>query len=105
MPGPEILDRSPAERLVDHGGADVGATRDRRRISEFLADVTHHRRNSPLRLTICLGRSVLGQCNRGEERPAPRAEVLGGELLAEVLANVVVQPRTREIAEAAFPLV
>ena len=81
MPGPEILDRSPVEILVDHRRRDVRGAADGRRISELLARRAASRRlterfssvfvsGKPSRLARSAKR------DRGEQRPAPRPEVL-----------------------------
>src|SRR5947208_515450 len=101
----EILDRSAVEILVDHGGADVRAARNSRRIAELLADAPHHGRNDALRLALGVRGTALGQRDRGDQRAAPGAEVLRRELVSEMVADVVVQPRARQVAETAFPLV
>ena len=46
---------------------------------------------------------MLLERERGEQRPSPRPEVLRGEILAQVLGEVVVQARGREVHELAVP--
>ena len=46
-----------------------------------------------------LRETVLGERDRGDQRAAPGAEILGGEFVAHVLFDVVVQLRAGEIAE------
>src|SRR5437870_11400156 len=105
MAGTEIVDRSSVEILLDHGRTDVRRTRHRRRISQPLADEPHHRRDAAPRLRRILGQPVLGERDRGDERTAPGAEVLGGELVSEVRADVLVQLAAVEIAELTLELV
>src|SRR5439155_24630958 len=94
-----VIDRSAVEILVDDGGTDVRRARNRRRISELLADATHHGGAGALLLRGGRDRSTLGERDRRGQRPSPRAEILGGELLAEVEPHIVVEPLAREVAE------
>ena len=61
-------------------------------------DVAHHCRNSLLCLGGILRRLVLGELDRGEQRPAPRPEVLGGVAVAEIALHVVVELALAEVA-------
>src|SRR5262249_14771447 len=101
--GAEILDGSAVEIRIDHRGTDVRAARNGRGIPELPADAPHHRRYHLLRFALALRRTVLGKCDRREQRPAPRPEILRRELLAEVFAHVVVQARTGRVARAVVP--
>src|SRR5262249_9655991 len=103
MPRAEILDRSAVEIRIDHRGTDLRASRNGRGIPELPADAPHHRRYHLLRFALALRRTVLGKCDRREQRPAPRPEILRRELLAEVFAHVVVQARTGRVARAVVP--
>src|SRR5918994_5354254 len=76
MPRTKVIDRSSVEILLDHGWAHVRVARDRRRVSEPLADHPHHVCDHLLRLGVGLGRAVLCERDRSRERAAPRAEVL-----------------------------
>src|SRR5688500_11364649 len=105
MPRTEIVDRSPVEILLDDRRADVGGARDGRRIAEALAHLPHYSRDHPLRLRLALGDSVLGEADRGGERAAPGAEVLRRDLLAHVVADVLVQDGAGERAEVAVPAI
>ena len=49
---PEVGQRSPGEIVVHDDGAHVGGPRDRGRVAELLADVTHHRGERPLGLGL-----------------------------------------------------
>src|SRR4029453_13910439 len=75
MPGPEIVDGSPIEILLDNRRADVGCTRNRRGVSELLADDSHHRRDCALLFGLRLGGLTLREGDRRQQRPAPGAEV------------------------------
>src|SRR5579884_2650268 len=109
MPRPEILERSPLEILVDDRGAHVGGARHRGRIAEVLRDTSHHRGDGPSRRSLGFGNPVaadpLGEVERGEERPAPRPEILRGEPVAEVDLHVVVQPLRGEVPDLVLPAV
>src|SRR6266536_1664404 len=105
MPRPEIFDRSAVEILVDHRWTHVRATRNGRRIPKLLSDASHDGRDHALCLCLGLPWAALRKCNGRDQRPAPRAEVLRRELVAEVRANIVVEPRACQGAEAPFPLV
>src|SRR5438552_17554536 len=94
----EILDRSAVEILVDHGGADVRAARNSRRIAELLADAPHHGRNDALRLALGVRGPALGPRDPRDQPGAPGAEGLRRELVSELVAGVVVQPRPRQVA-------
>src|SRR3954451_17259343 len=99
MPGAEIVDRSAIEILLDYGRTDVGRACHRRRISEPLADGSHHRRDHALLLRRRLCGLTLGERHRRGESASPRAEVLCGELRAHVLADVLVQTSRAEVHE------
>src|SRR5437016_6240861 len=99
MTGAKILDRSTFQILVDDGRADVGAARDGRRVAELSPDAAHHGGDHALRFAVCFGRSVLGERDRGNQRAAPGPEILRGELVAEIVPNVVVELCACEIAE------
>src|SRR3954452_8215988 len=105
MPRAEILDRSPVEILLDHRRAHIGAAGNSGRIAELVSDATHHRRNHTLGLTLRFRRPTLGKGNRGDQRPAPGAEVLRRELVAEVFTDVVVEAGPGEAADTALALV
>src|SRR6266571_5346034 len=105
MVWPEIVDRSSVEILLDDRRADVRGTRYGRRISQPLADEPHHRRDAAPRLRRILGQIVLGERDRGDDRTAPGAEVLSGELVSAIGADVLVQLASVEIAELALELV
>src|SRR3954464_9168015 len=105
MPWPKIVDRSPVEILLDDRRADVRRARYGRRVSEPLADRPHHRRDRALLLGHRLGFSPLRELDRGHQRPAPGAEVLGSELLAEVIVDVLVQAPRAEVDELTVMLV
>src|SRR5690349_6696395 len=105
MSWPEILDRSAVEVLLDHGWTDVARTCDGRCIPQAFPDASHDGRHPAFRLGLGLGDAALGEPDRGSERAAPRAEVLGRELLAHVDADVVVQVFAGEVVEVALPLV
>src|SRR6187551_3195360 len=98
MSRPEILNRSPVEILLDDRWADVRGPCHGRGVSKPLADAPHYVCHNALGLGVRLGDSVLRQRDRGGQSPAPRPEVLGGELLAHVLADVIVEDCTRERA-------
>src|SRR5919201_2094117 len=100
MTGTEIVDRSAVEILIDHRRTDVRRTGNCRRISELLADAAHDGGNRALLFAGRLHRTALGERNRGGQRPAPRAEILGGELLAEKDAHVIVESLARQVAES-----
>src|SRR5437899_3136127 len=101
MPRPKIVDRSSVEILLDDGRADVRPARYGRRISEPLAHGAHRRCDDACGLRLRLGNAVLGERDRGEQRPAPRAEILGGEVLANVALDVLVQAPAGEGAQLA----
>ena len=109
MPGPEILDRSPVEILLDHCRTDIGSPRNRGRISELLGHAAHDGRHRPLLRCLGLGKAValrmLGELNRSEQRSAPRSEILSGELVSEVDLDVVVEALGREVPDPVVPAV
>src|SRR5919202_4967986 len=105
MTRPEILDRSSVEVLVDYRGTDVARARDRGRIPESFSDDAHDGSDRSLRLGRRLGDAAFREGDRCRQSPTPGAEVLGGEVVAEVIPDVVVQPRAREVVEASLPLV
>src|SRR5918992_5125316 len=98
MPRAEIIDRTSVEILLDNSGADVRRAGYRRGVAELLADGPHHRCDSSFRLGLRLWRAVLRKCDRGEQRAAPRAKILGSEFLAEVLTDVFVEVRAGQVA-------
>src|SRR5215207_6686359 len=97
MPGSKIVDRPPVEVLLDDGGADIGGTRDGRRVPKPFGDAPHDGYHRALLFGLAVDEATVrkGQC--GKQRPAPRPEVLRGELLAHVDLDVVVQPLRREV--------
>src|SRR5439155_26608657 len=109
MPRPKVVDRSPAQVLLDNCRRDVRLPSDRRRISESRRNTPHDRGYRPLLLVFRLRESLfggaLGEVDRGEQRTAPGAEVLRAELVPEVDLHVVVQPLVREVVGIALPLV
>src|SRR5256885_1072462 len=64
MAGPEILDRSPVEILLDHRRADVRGTSDGRRVAKLLADLAHHRCDLALPVARRGGLAHLGELDR-----------------------------------------
>src|SRR6266540_7082883 len=105
MTRPEVRDRAAVEVLLDDRGADVGRPSDGRRISEALGDPAHDSRESTLRLGLPGGNLPLGERDRSGERAAPRAEVLGSELVAQVLAHVVVERAAGQVEGISFDAV
>src|SRR3954451_21319847 len=101
MPRPEIVDRPSVEILLDDGWADVRRSGDRRRVSEPLRDMAHHCRNSPLCLGGILRRTVLRELDRGEQRAAPRSEVLCRVVLAQVGLHIGVEFSLVEVSARA----
>src|SRR5438093_4207717 len=81
MPWPKVINRSTIAILVDHRWAHVRGARNGRRIAEPFSDGAHHGRHYPFRLSFRLGESMLGKRDCGNQRPAPRPEILGRELL------------------------
>src|SRR3954452_18456277 len=105
MSRPEILDRCAVEILIDNCRADVRPARDGGGVSQLLPHAAPHRGDGPLFLRLGLRRTVLGERDRREQRAAPRPEVLRGEVLAEIRANVFVQLRASERAQPTVPLI
>jgi hypothetical protein len=109
MAGPEIVDRSSLEVLLDNRRRDIRLSRHGRRISELLRDTLHDRRDRSLLLPFRLRKSLpvhtFRKVDRGEERAAPRPGVLGAEFLPELDLHVVVQPFAREVVEVVLPAV
>src|SRR5438270_13218012 len=105
MSGPEILDRSPVEILVDDGGTYVRAPRDRRRVAELLPHAAHDGGNDTFRLGLRLDGTALGERDGRDQRPAPRAEILGRELFAKIHPDVIVEACAGEVAKSSFPFV
>src|SRR5829696_3728058 len=101
----KVVDRGAIEILLHDRRADVGRARNGGRIPEPLADAAHHRGNLPLRVRLRLGQPDLRQADRRLERPAPRAEVLRTEVVAEVDVHVVVEPLAGEVVDVALPFV
>src|SRR3989442_11815511 len=99
---PKIVDRSSVEILLDDGRADVRPARYGRRISESLAHGAHRRCDDACGLRLRLGNAVLGERDRGQQRSAPRAEILGCELFADVALDVLVQAPSGEGAQPAL---
>src|SRR5579872_4762050 len=100
MSGPEIRDGSAFEIRIDDRGSDVGLPADGRRVAEPVGDGPHDGGDGAL-----AARRPLGEGDRRDERPAPRSEVLGAELVAEVRLHVLVQRAARQVAEPAPVLV
>src|SRR3954470_3388921 len=101
----EIVDRSPVEILLDHRRADVRGARNRGGVAELLADLPPHRGyRLPLRGRR-LRQPALGERDGGDQRPAPRAEVLRAELVAHVPPDVVVELARVEWVDLAIALV
>src|SRR5205823_2893055 len=73
---------------------------DRRGISELLGDAPHYRGDRPLRRAV-LALRPFGEGDRSEQRPAPCAEVLRGELGAQMLLHVLVKALARQVVELA----
>src|SRR5439155_10875417 len=63
------------------------------------ADGAHHCGNRTIRFRLRLGDTALGERDRGKKGSAPGSEILGCELLAHVLADVLVHARAGEVAE------
>src|ERR1044072_6572678 len=101
----KVINSTPVEILLDDGGADVRRTRNCRRISKACTDGSHNGRDRALRLRLALGDAVLAERHGREQRPAPGAEILGCEVLAHVLLDVVVELAAGEVAKAAGLLV
>src|SRR5215467_148643 len=99
MAGPEIVDRSSVQILIDYGGAYVGRTRNRRCIAEPLADGAHHRSDGAFCLSIRFGRPTLGQRDRCDQGPSPGPEILGREFLAHVLGDVLVEAPSAQVVD------
>src|SRR5262245_41917042 len=97
----EIVNGSAVEILLDDRRAHIGRARDRRRVPEALADLAHHHRHGSFLLGRTLCRLCLGKLDRGDERAAPGAEILGRELLPHVLLDVLVQRARAEVEELA----
>ena len=51
------------------------------------------------------GDPVFRECDRGDQRAAPGAEILGREFVAHVLFDVVVEARAREVAKRSVNVV
>src|SRR5437764_5189502 len=98
MPRPEIIDRSPVEILLDDGRADVGRPRDGRSVPELLPHPAHHLGDATLGGGLAVRWPLLRELDRGRQRAAPRPEVLRSELLAQMGADVRVQPPLVEVA-------
>src|SRR5919108_2901765 len=100
MSSSKIVDRSAVEILLDHGRADVRRPCYCRGIAEPLAHGAHRRGDHALGLCFGLGDSVLRKRDRGEQRAAPGAEILGRELVADMPLDVLVQAAPAERAQA-----
>src|SRR5215211_3064918 len=97
----EILERTTFEILLYHRRADVRGAAHRRRVTQLLADRAHDRREHALLLGYRLGRTALGKRDGGEQRATPGAEILRGEVVAEIRPDVVVQTAGSEVAHVA----
>ena len=84
---------------------DVRAARDGRCVAEMLGDVLHHRCHGALPRGLGLAAVLGGQPDGGEDRPHPGAEVLGAELVAEVLLHVAVDVGRLHVHPVAIDLV
>src|SRR5215211_7608194 len=84
MAGSEIVKCASLEVLLDHRRTDVRRSANGRGIPELLGDRTADRGDDLFPSGLGLRRSVLGEADRGEQRPAPGAEILHCEVLAEV---------------------
>src|SRR5439155_10545902 len=102
--GADVLERDAGAILLDNGRADVGGPGDGRRVPELLPHAPHDRRKDARRLGLARRWAVLGKRHGGLERPSPRPEVLGRELLAEVLADVRIEQGCRQARELAVLL-
>ncbi len=99
---PEVLDRATIQVLLDDRGADVRRPRDGRRIPESFANASHDRRDDSLRFGVAARNVPFGERDCRRQRAAPGSEILGREVVAEMLADVLVKGAAGEVGEAVF---
>ena len=100
----KVIEGASVAELLEHARAHVRRAGDRGSVAELVAHPPHRRCDRPRRVGLRGRRAMLGQGDRRREAPAPRAEVLRRESAAEVLGEVLVQERRRQVAEAALVL-
>src|SRR4028119_2089309 len=87
--------------VVYHAGADVGGAGDVAGVAEPPRDVVDRRQHVLPGVPAVLRGAELGQLDRGDQGPGPRAEVLGGELLSHDLLDVGAQVARFDVPELA----
>ena len=67
----KVVERATREVVLDDDGAHVGRPRDRRRVSELLTDMAHHRSKHAFRLRLSVRRPapLRARAPRGASRP------------------------------------
>jgi uncharacterized protein YjbJ (UPF0337 family) len=100
----EVLEGAPGQVVLDDQWAHVGGASDRRRVAELVRDLSHHLGEDAFCLVFVLGRTVLCELDRSEQRPTPGSEVLGRKTVPEVLADVRVEHGCGEIDDLAVLL-
>ena len=89
-PSLEGLEHRAVEVGLDHLGVDVALPADRGRVAQPLGDVLDGPDDVLLGLRLRVERLELAERQRGQDGPGPGPEVLGGELAAGGLADVLV---------------
>ena len=92
------LERSALEVGLDHGRVDVALPADRRRVAEPLGDRLDRAHDVLLRLGLAVERLDLLERLRGQDGAGPGAEVLGREVVAGDLAQVLVDVGRADVA-------
>src|SRR5437762_10569791 len=96
----ELFDGLAARVCLDDGRVDVAVAADRRRVAQAFGDAAHRGGDVFLRQPLVVAATNLGEFRRGQKRPAPRAEVFGGELRRGRRLDVVVHVAREDCAHA-----
>src|SRR2546423_3074316 len=96
----ELFDGLAPRVGPDHGRVDVAVAADRRGVAQVFGDAADCGGDPFLRQPLVLAAADLGELGRGQKRPAPRAEVFGGELRRGRGLDVVVHVAREDCADA-----
>src|SRR5262245_7054414 len=100
----EVCDRAARQVVIDDGRAHVRLPRDHRGVSEVVYELTHYPAEDALCMPVRTRRAKPLELGGRQQRAAPGPEVLRGEAVAEVLADVLVEGRRGEVVQLAIAL-